>query len=134
MQKDNPYKVPENYFDNLGEQVQEKIKLEENQFEQVEEKRPLIVQLKPYMWMVASVFVFVFAARVILSVSIPSEYKIASFGSEEIPVNTQISSVDAETDEVDAQFFEDLMDATSDDIIDYLSDSDIDTDILLANL
>jgi len=134
MKKDNPYKVPENYFDNLGEQIQERIKQEENNFEQVEEKKPLIVILKPYIWMVASVFVFVFAARIILSVSIPSEYKIASFGSDEIPINTQISSVDTEINEVDAPFFEDLMDATSDDIIDYLSDSEIDTDILLANL
>ena len=134
MQKDNPYKVPENYFDNLGAQIQEKIKQEENQFEQVEEKKSLIVQFKPYMWMAASVLVLVFAARIILSVSISPEYKIASFGNEELQANAHIDSVEAATNEIDAQFFDDLFDATSDDIIDYLSDSDIDTDILLANL
>jgi len=134
MKKDNPYKVPENYFDNLGAQIQEKIKQEENQFEPIEEKKSLIVQLKPYMWMAASVFVLVFAARIILSVSISPEYKIASFGNEEIQANANIDSVEAVTNDMDAQFFDDLFDATSDDIIDYLSDSDIDTDILLANL
>jgi hypothetical protein len=134
MQKNNPYKVPENYFDNLGAQIQEKIKQEENKFEQVEEKRSLIVQLKPYMWMAASVFVLVFAARIILSVSISPEYKIASFGNEELQAKAYVDSVEAATNEIDAQFFDDLQDATSDDIIDYLSDSDIDTDILLANL
>ena len=134
MKKDNPYKVPENYFDNLGAQIQEKIKQEENKFEQVEEKRSLIVQLKPYMWMAASVFVLVFAARIILSVSISPEYKIASFGNEELQAKAHVDSVEDATNEVDAQFFDALQDATSDDIIDYLSDSDIDTDTLLANL
>ncbi|MCZ4696434.1 hypothetical protein DWB61_17350 [Ancylomarina euxinus] len=134
MKNDNPYKVPENYFDNLGAQIQEKIKQEENKFEQVEEKRSLLVQLKPYMWMAASIFVLVFAARIILSVSISPEYKIASFGNEALQANAHVDSVEAANNEVDAQFFDDLKDATSDDIIDYLSDSDIDTDILLANL
>jgi len=134
MQKDNPYKVPENYFDNLGAQIQEKIKQEENQFEPIEEKKSLIVQLKPYMWMAASVFVLVFAARIILSVSVSPEYKIASIGNEELQANADIDSIEAVTNEGDAQFFDELFDATSDDIIDYLSDSDIDTDILLANL
>lgn len=134
MRKDNPYKVPENYFDNLGAQIQEKINKEENKFEQVEEKKSLIVQLKPYMWMAASVFVLVFAARIILSVSISPEYKIASFGGEELQANAYVDSVEAAINEMDAQFFDNFPDATSDDIIDYLSDSDIDTDILLANL
>ena len=35
---------------------------------------------------------------------------------------------------ISSDIFDELFDATSDDIIDYLSDSDIDTDILLANL
>ena len=134
MKKDNPYKVPENYFDNLGAQIQEKIKQEENKFEQVEEKRSLLVQLKPYMWMAASIFVLVFAARIILSNSISPEYKIASFGNENIQVIAQVDSAEATSNEIDLEFFDDLQDATSDDIIDYLSDSDIDTDILLANL
>ena len=134
MKKDNPYKVPENYFDNLGAQVQNKIKHEEGQFEQLEEKLPLIVQLKPYMWMAASIFVLVFAARIILSNSISPEYKIASFGNENIQVIAQVDSAEATSNEIDLEFFDDLQDATSDDIIDYLSDSDIDTDILLANL
>ncbi len=134
MKKDNPYKVPENYFDNLGAQIQNKIKQEEGKFEQVEEKTPLIIQLKPYMWMAASIFVLVFAARIILSNSISPEYKIASFGNEQIQVIAQVDSAEATSNEIDLEFFDDLQDATSDDIIDYLSDSDIDTDILLANL
>lgn len=75
MKKDNPYKVPENYFENLGEQVKEKIKLEEMKLNEVEEKQPLIVQLRPYMWMAASIFVLVFAARIILTSSIDPNLK-----------------------------------------------------------
>ncbi|MFT5749878.1 MAG: hypothetical protein ACI93S_001151 [Ancylomarina sp.] len=134
MKKDNPFKVPENYFDKLGVQIQNKIKQEEGQFEQVEEKIPLIIQLKPYMWMAASIFVLVFAARIILSNTISPEYKIASFGNEEIQAIAQIDSSEASTNEIDLEFFDELSDATSDDIINYLSDSDIDTEILLANL
>ena len=134
MKKDNPYKVPENYFDNLGAQIKDKIKQEEGQFEQVEEKIPLIVQLKPYMWMAASIFVLVFAARIILSSSISPEYKIISFGNEETQVIAQVDSAEATSTEIDMEFFDDLSEATAEDIIDYLSDSDIDTDILLANL
>lgn len=134
MKKDNPYKVPENYFENLGAQVKEKIKVEEMKLNVAEEKQALIVQLRPYMWMAASIFVLVFAARIILSNSIPSEFKIVSFGNEETQVIAQIDSSEAKTNEIDLEFFEDLSEVTSDDIINYLSDSDIDTEILLANL
>ena len=131
MKKDSPYKVPENYFENFGAQIQEKIKQEERP---LEEKMPLSVQLKPYMWMVASIFVLVFAAKIILSNSISSEYKIASFGNEVAQSIAQVDSSEAIINEVDLDFFDDLSEITSDDIINYLSDSDIDTDILLANL
>ncbi len=134
MKKDNPYKVPENYFDNLGEQIQDKIKQEENKFEQVEEEKSLLVQLKPYMWMAASIFVLVFAARIILSASIAPEYKIATFGNEEIQAKVLLDSTESLDDEFDIQIFDNLSDVSTDDIIDYLSESDIDTDILLANL
>lgn len=134
MKKDNPYKVPENYFDNLGAQIQNKITQEEKQFDQVEDKMPLIVQLKPYMWMAASIFVLVFAARIILSNTISPEYKIASFGNEEVQSIAQVDSSEASTTDIDLEFFDDLSEVTSDDIINYLSDSDIDTEILLANL
>ncbi len=132
MKKDNPYKVPENYFENLGAQVKEKIKVEELKLNEAEEKQPLIVQLRPYMWMAASVFVLVFAARLILSNFIDPEFKIASFGSDEVQVNTV--EIETSTDEEDALFIEEFPDVTDEDIIEYLSDSDIDTDILLANL
>ena len=134
MKKDNPYKVPKNYFDNLGAQIQNKIKQEEGQFEPIEEKTSLIIQLRPYLWMVASVFVLVFAARIILTSSISPEYKIASFGNEEVQAIAQVDSSETGTNDIDLEFFDDLSEVTSDDIINYLSDSDIDTEILLANL
>jgi len=133
MKKDNPYKVPENYFDNLGSQIQEKIKKEEDLFQDESKKQSLIIQLKPYMWMAASVFVLVLAARIILSVSISPEYKIASFG-DELQANAVVDSAKNSSDDSDALFFDDLSEATADDIIDYLSDNDIDTETLLANL
>ncbi|RXQ96714.1 hypothetical protein EO244_03540 [Ancylomarina salipaludis] len=131
MKKDNPYKVPENYFDNLGEQIKDKIKKEENLLESKSEKRSLMIQLKPYMWMAASIFTLVIAARLILSVSISPEYKISSsnFG-----ISQTAESTDSISSEEDAIFFDDLTEVSSEDIINYLSDNDIDTDILLANL
>ena len=133
MKKDNPYKVPENYFDNLGSQIQEKIKKEEYMYQDEPKKQSLIIQLKPYMWMAASVFVLVLAARIILSVSISPEYKIARFG-DELQVNAAVDSADNSSIDSEALFFDNLSDATADDIIDYLSDNDIDTETLLANL
>lgn len=134
MKKDNPYKVPENYFDNLGSQIQEKIKKEESLFHAEPEKQSLLIQLKPYMWMAASIFVLVFAVRIILSVSISPEYKIASINADELPANAAVDTLDKSINDSDALFFDDLSEASSDDIIDYLSDTDIDTETLIANL
>ena len=131
MKKDNPYKVPENYFDNLGEQIKDKIKKEENLLESKSEKRSLMIQLKPYMWMAASIFTLVIAARLILSVSISPEYKISS---SNVGISQTAESTDSISSEEDAIFFDDLTEVSSEDIINYLSDNDIDTDILLANL
>ncbi len=130
MKKNNPYKVPENYFDNLGSQIQEKIKVEEMKTKESEEKLPLIVQLRPYIWMVASIFVLVFVARIVLTNSIGSEFKIISFGNE----NIQANAIEPATSTDETLFIDSFSGVTDEDIIEYLSYSDIDTEILLANL
>ncbi|RZT96999.1 hypothetical protein EV201_1656 [Ancylomarina subtilis] len=131
MKKENPYKVPENYFDNLGEQIKDKIKKEEGLFKDEPEKRSLMIQLKPYMWMAASILTLVIAARLILSVSISPEYKISSTNGG---ISQTTESIDSTSPEKDVIFFDDLTEVSSEDIIDYLSENDIDTDVLLANL
>ncbi|MCT4602836.1 MAG: hypothetical protein N4A59_08060 [Marinifilum sp.] len=123
MKKDQPFKVPENYFENLSDRINEKIKQEENPKE-----KNLVQILKPYMWMAASIIGFVFVAKLILTTSIPSDFQ-----------NQQISQIEdtstVNTENVDSDlFFDNMSETTTDEIIEYLSDYDIATDELLANL
>ena len=123
MKKDHPFKVPEDYFENLSDRISERIEQEENPKE-----KNLVQMLKPYMWMAASIIGFVLVAKLILTTSVPSEYQ-----------NQQITQIeDTNTIQIDENesdfFFDGMSETTSDEIIEYLSDYDIATDELLANL
>lgn len=126
MKKDQPFKVPENYFENLSDRIQEKIELEENP------KKRMLQVLKPYVWMAASIIGIVFIAKIILTSSVPSEYKIQQLSQiENTSIDTQSTTINS--DELD-WFSDENEEATSDEIIEYLSDFDIDSESLLANL
>ncbi|WP_321299726.1 hypothetical protein [Marinifilum fragile] len=123
MKKDQPFKVPENYFENLSDRISERIEQEENPKE-----KNWVQILKPYMWMAASVLAFVFVAKLILTTAVPTDFQ-----------NQQVSQIEdssnVNTENVESDFFFDSMsETTSDEIIEYLSDYDIETDELLANL
>ncbi|WP_421918178.1 hypothetical protein [Marinifilum sp.] len=123
MKKDQAFKVPENYFEDLSDRINKRIKQEENP-----KKRNLVQLLKPYMWMAASVIGFVLVAKLILTTVVPTEYQ-----------NPQISQIEdtssINTENIDSDlFFDGMPEPTTDEIIEYLSDYDITTDDLLANL
>ncbi|PCH71580.1 MAG: hypothetical protein COC06_01200 [Bacteroidales bacterium] len=126
MKNDQPFKVPEDYFENLSDRVQERITTEENP------NKRLLQVLKPYLWMAASIISIVFIAKIILTNSVPSEYKIQQLSQTE---NTSIDTQSTTTNPDELNWFSDeSMEATSDEIIEYLSDFDIETESLLANL
>jgi hypothetical protein len=123
MKNDLPFKVPEDYFENLSDRVQEKIHIEENPNQRI------LQVLKPYLWMTASIIAIVFVAKIVLTNSVPTEYKISQ--SESIQTDTQNISINV--DELN-WFSDETPDATSDELIEYLSDFDLDSESLLANL
>lgn len=126
MKNDQPFKVPEDYFENLSDRVQEKIITEENP------NKRLLQVLKPYFWMAASVIGIILIAKIVLTNSVPSDYKIQQLSkTESTAIDTQNTST--ELNELD-WFSDDSSEATSDEIIEYLSDFDIDSESLLANL
>ena len=124
MKKDQPFKVPEDYFENLSDRIQEKIELEENP------KKRMLQVLKPYVWMAASIIGIVIIAKVVLTNSVDPNYKIQQYSQSEISIDTQ--SVTVNTD--DLNWFSEEEELTSEEIIEYLSDYDIETETLLANL
>ncbi|MDQ1769718.1 hypothetical protein GQR60_07985 [Labilibaculum sp. A4] len=124
MKNDQPFKVPEDYFENLSDRVQEKIITEKNP------NKRLIQVLKPYFWMAASVVGILFIAKIVLINSVPSDYKIQQFSQTE---NTAVDTQSTSLDELN-WFSDETSEPTSDEIIEYLSDFDIDSESLLANL
>ncbi len=125
MKKDQPFKVPEDYFENLSDRIQEKIELEENP------KKRVLQVLKPYIWMAASIIGIVFIAKIVLTNSVDPNYKIQQISQSEISIDTQNLVVNAG----DLNWFSDEEEElTSEEIIEYLSDYDIETETLLANL
>lgn len=123
MKKDQAFKVPENYFENLSNRISERIQQEENPKE-----KNLIQILKPYMWMAASIAGLVLVAKLVLTTSVPSDFR-----NQQITQTNDTNAINQ--DNIESEFFFDnLSETTSDEIIEYLSDYDIETDELLANL
>lgn len=127
MKNDLPFKVPEDYFENLSDRVQERIKIEENP------KQRIVQVLKPYLWMAASIIAIVFVAKIVLTNSIPADYKIQKI-SQVNSIKTDTQSISNTTIDKLDWFSDDTPDATSDELIEYLSDFDLDSESLLANL
>lgn len=126
--KKNPFKVPENYFDSLSENIQERIEVEENP-----PKRELSPILKPYLWMAASVIGFVLILKMVLNITVDPQYKIQQVSmadTQQMNITNQIP-VSLEENEM---LWDNTIDATSDEIIDYLSEQDLDTETIIANL
>lgn len=123
MKKDQAFKVPEDYFENLSDRIQDKIELEENP------KKRVLQVLKPYIWMAASIIGIVLIAKIVLTNAIDPNYKIQQLSQTEASIDTQNLIVNTD----DANWFSEE-ELTSDEIITYLSDYDIETETLLANL
>ncbi len=125
MKKDQPFKVPEDYFENLSDRIQEKIELDENP------KQRVLQVLKPYVWMAASIIGIVFIAKIVLTNAVDPNYKILPYSQSITSIDTQKTIVN--TDDLN-WFSDDNEELTSEEIIEYLSDYDIETETLLANL
>ncbi len=123
MKKDHPFKVPENYFEDLSNRIKARIEQEEQGL-----KRSRLQMIKPYIWMAASVLGIVLITKTILSVSVPGW----EFGVQLSHHESQQSLSPAKSETV--FFFDEMEETTADEIIEYLSDYDIETDDLLANL
>ncbi len=128
MKKDQPFKVPEDYFETLSDRIEERVEKEENPI-----KEGVLHVLKPYMWMAASVIGMALIVKVIITNSVPEgfeNYKISK-------VNTVSDTPSTVTPIIDTDYewtSDDMSDITTDEIIEYLSDYNIETETLLANL
>lgn len=123
MKKDKPFKVPNDYFDKLSDRVQERIEKEENPA-----KQGVFQIVKPYLWMAASIIGMALIIKVIITNSVPTDYQNPQIS--QIEDTSTINNTEAEYD----LFFDNMSETTSDEIIDYLTDYDLETDELLANL
>lgn len=128
MKKDHPFKVPEDYFEKLGDRIQDRINEEENP----KEKR-ILQMLSPYLWMAASIIGIVLIAKIILTSSVSNDFKINTLSQTNTTVVDTQKNIQGESENSNLLFNE-ISDATSDDLIEYLSDFDIETETLLANL
>nr|WP_320118300.1 hypothetical protein [uncultured Marinifilum sp.] len=123
MKKDKPFKVPNDYFDKLSDRVQERIEKEEKPA-----KQGVFQIVKPYLWMAASIIGMALIIKVIITNSVPTDYQNPQIS--QIEDTSTINNTEAEYD----LFFDNMSETTSDEIIDYLTDYDLETDELLANL
>lgn len=123
MKKDKPFKVPNDYFDKLSDRVQERIEKEENPT-----KQGVFQLVKPYLWMAASIIGMALIIKVIITNSVPTDYQNPQIS--QIEDTSTINNTEVEYD----LFFDNMSETTSDEIIDYLTDYDLETDDLLANL
>lgn len=106
---ENPFKVPSDYFQDLEDRIEEKLQKTEDS----SAKASFIQIIKPYLWLTSVlVGIFIFT-NILLDTSVDPDSKIIEF--------TQ--SISLEQDVV-----------TGDDIIEYLTDTDIDPDIIISRL
>lgn len=123
MKKNKPFKVPNDYFENLNDRVQERIEKEENPI-----KQGVFQLVKPYLWMAASIIGMALIIKVIITNSVPTDYQNPKIS--QIEDTSTINNTEMEYD----LFFDNMSETTSDEIIEYLTDYDLETDDLLANL
>lgn len=128
MKNDQPFKVPENYFENLGDRIQERIEKEENP-----NGKNTFQVLKPYIWMAASVLGMALIIKFVITSSVPDNFEDFKISKNTTVVDspTNSTSIDITADD---WAFDDLSETTSDEIIEYLSDYEIEPETLLANL
>ncbi len=111
-----PFKVPDGYFEDLANRVVKKVEHDE-----VKDNLKIMPMLKSFMWLVASfLFIFTLGRLIVPYFADPAE-KLSS----NISLNIETGSTFD---------FTDGFDPSVDDIIEYLSEEDIDMDLLMAEL
>lgn len=128
LNKENPFKVPENYFESISDEILERINIEEQP-----PKREIMPILKPYLYMVASIASVVLIIKLVLTISVDPQYKIQTISQVDTPSVTIQNAIPNQYSEEDI-ILESSLDSSADDIIEYLSEETLDTDIIIANL
>jgi len=117
-----PFKMPEGYFNDLSSRVMDKIEEDEKPA-----KKSIVPMFKTFMWLAAT-FVLVFGVgRVIVPLVIDPSQKLQHESATQVVVNDNVSASDF-VDDIDE------LDLSDEDIIEYLSDQNIDNDFLISEL
>lgn len=132
MENKSPFKVPEDYFNNLTERINENVQ------EQIKkEDKPKIISIfnsfKPYVAIAASFIIVWLLFNVVLSnLNIDQSQKIVAIAD-----STDINNTKSTTENLEVEaIFDDI--ATTDEsveaVIEYLIDEDFDAELILAEL
>lgn len=116
----NPFRVPENYFEDLNE----RIKSSSEGIEQVKKNKGLYHRMRPFLAAAASVALLFALSYISLKIFRPSS------GREDLPEISLQEFTDTYLDEIDiftieevispVAFYEEIPDVSNNDIIDYL--------------
>jgi len=90
--KSNPFKVPENYFDNFEEQILKKV----HSIEKRTDKKLKIRQIKPFLAIAASILVLLSLWFLLPNQFIKKDEAKIEKGTNEEFINSYFESVDAE--------------------------------------
>jgi hypothetical protein len=124
--KENPFRVPDRYFENLTERVMNAT----SGIEPAEEKKSIIRIIRPYIAVAASILFLALIGTAVLymSKSMDRNYLSADLTINELNTN-YINDIDLLTLEekvTDPDIFDRIPDVSSNEIIDYLISENID--------
>ena len=132
MENKSPFKVPEDYFNNLTERINKNVD------EQIKkEDKPKIISifnlLKPYVAIAASLIIVWLLFNIVLNnINIDQSQKIVAIADSSSINNTKSKTENLEVEAI----FEDIgtTDESVEAVIEYLIDEDFDTELILAEL
>lgn len=122
LKEKKPFRVPDDYFDNLTDRIIENVEKKEN-----EEKVKMLPLMKSFLWMAASFLFILTIGKIIVPYFSDPSQKLSG-------------DVVAQSGVVDTVVEEDIFDFSGDfepsveDIVEYLSEEGVDGELLLAEL
>ncbi|MCH4897093.1 hypothetical protein E0494_10335 [Marinilabiliaceae bacterium JC040] len=120
--KEESFKIPEGYFNDFTDRVMDNIE-KENKKTSLKDIKPMF---KTVFWLAAS-FVIVFGmGKIVFSLAVDPNQKIQN--------TNQTAYVDKVKQTESTDYFFDDIDMSDEEIIDYLSEQDINQEKLVANL
>ncbi|MCT4616120.1 MAG: hypothetical protein N4A49_14760 [Marinifilaceae bacterium] len=126
MKNNKAFKVPEDYFDNLNQKLDDKIN-EDNI------KVPIRQMIKPYLWMAACIVGVFLMAKITMNLFVSEADENLLVNNTSIVI-ADSSKIEKETDDSFFSSGSDFKDTSSEELIEYLSDCEISDDSVLALL